>query len=258
MPCKIQGWTAAVGGNVADKSHQLGVIVLGSMRTNELECMQARAAAAERALDRKAWWDATKSLLRWNLRSPNRLDPGSAADPGPGLVNGALWNGCDLAEVGVESRCGNCCVRKASVKGKERMCVWRRACVVKVWERTVRVWRQACKESARRVWEWAMREWGYPHPYRSPSLPLSSPPFCVRPCSPDYEARGPKLKPCSRETLRLTGAASGCRRHYSCTFDSCHFALLNLAVASTLKGFTTKAALKRWAPLPSALLPALA
>eukprot|EP00955_Chlamydomonas_euryale_P043794 352715-Chlamydomonas_euryale.AAC.2 len=33
-----------------------------------------RAAAAECALCRQAWRDAIKTLLRWNLRSPNRLD----------------------------------------------------------------------------------------------------------------------------------------------------------------------------------------
>eukprot|EP00955_Chlamydomonas_euryale_P003033 32085-Chlamydomonas_euryale.AAC.4 len=70
------------------------------------------AAAAERALDRHAWRDDIKSIAPLEFMKPQQ--PGSAADPDPGLFNDAVCNDCDFAE-----DMGAIVSGKASVKSKE-------------------------------------------------------------------------------------------------------------------------------------------
>eukprot|EP00955_Chlamydomonas_euryale_P020976 222402-Chlamydomonas_euryale.AAC.2 len=61
--------------------------------TKLLSWPEIRAAAAECALNRQAWRDAVKNLLRCSLRSTVQAGR---------LVNGALCNDCDLAEEDLE------------------------------------------------------------------------------------------------------------------------------------------------------------
>eukprot|EP00955_Chlamydomonas_euryale_P056601 356488-Chlamydomonas_euryale.AAC.2 len=109
-----------------------------------------------------------KTLLRWNLRSPNRLDvciglalavagvanvvqlflvcdpvAGSAVGPGPGLVSGALCNDCDLAAEDMEALRPEKPVLR--VKSKECVCVGGgvTAAGTSRWTCVLRVWRPA-------------------------------------------------------------------------------------------------------------------
>eukprot|EP00955_Chlamydomonas_euryale_P079460 363302-Chlamydomonas_euryale.AAC.13 len=80
---------------------------------------EIQAAAAERALDRHAWRYAIINFAPSEFKKSQQAgplssvrQPGSAVDPGPGLVNGALCNDCDLAENDIEVAASS----KASVK----------------------------------------------------------------------------------------------------------------------------------------------
>eukprot|EP00955_Chlamydomonas_euryale_P115930 366388-Chlamydomonas_euryale.AAC.2 len=69
---------------------------------------EIQAAAAERVLDRQAWRGAIKNLAPLELKTPQqarRMARSCARHGGsPGLVNGALCNGCELAEEDMEGR----------------------------------------------------------------------------------------------------------------------------------------------------------
>eukprot|EP00955_Chlamydomonas_euryale_P095620 364948-Chlamydomonas_euryale.AAC.12 len=57
-----------------------------------------RAAAAEHALDRQAWWDAITSLAPMEFKTPQQVGRMTRSRP----VNGALCNDCDLAAEDIE------------------------------------------------------------------------------------------------------------------------------------------------------------
>ena len=55
------------------------------------------------------------------------------------------------------------------------------------------------------------------------------------------------LKPVSKETLRIDRVATCTHEHFCCSFGAEYFGMANLAIVSVLQGYTTQAALNRWA-----------
>ena len=55
------------------------------------------------------------------------------------------------------------------------------------------------------------------------------------------------LKTVSKETLRIDRVATCAHEHFCCSFGAEYFGMVNLAIVSVLQGYTTQAALNRWA-----------